>query len=213
MSPKLATNQTETGYGPSQRNALPDEVRTPNLMKTKMTDTKFTNTGSTTQVPSMYELTEQFKSEANHLHPEVISFAVMMGEHGDEIATNYPPQKLPEAMHFVADMLAATLVHVPDEVLETVNGMITVNLGDGDPVAYELPGQFKDRAEQLYPEVASFAVMMGETSHEIATNLPPRKLPEFMHHVADALEQTVNSASDEALEETGVFSSNFSAAN
>jgi hypothetical protein len=34
----------------------------------------------------MYELTEQFKNKANHLHPEVISFAVMMGEHGDEIA-------------------------------------------------------------------------------------------------------------------------------
>jgi hypothetical protein len=213
MSPKLATNQTETGYGPSQRNALPDEVRTPNLMKTKMTDTKFTNTGSTNQVPSMYELTEQFKSEANHLHPEAMSFAVMMGEHGKEIATNYPARKLPELMHFVAEMLEATLVHVPDDVLKTVNGMITVNLGDGDPVAYELPGQFKDKAQHLYPEVASFAVMMGETSHEIATNLPPRNLPEFMHHVADAMVEALNRGSDDELYENGVFSTNFAGNN
>jgi hypothetical protein len=34
-----------------------------------------------------------------------------------------------------------------------------------------------------------------------------------MRHVADALERAVNSASDEVLEETGILSFNFSAAN
>jgi hypothetical protein len=105
-------------------------------------------------------------------------------------------------------VLGAALPNAPDDVLAQINGVINLNLGN-NPTTYELPAQFKDEAAHLYPEATSFAVMMSEHGDEIATNAPLRELAGIMHHVAEALEETLTAASDEELQENGVLNENF----